>query len=237
MKRKFKGVWIPKEIWLSKELSIQEKVFLVEIDSLDNEEGCYAKNAYFSEFFDVSKSRCSQVMTSLKEKGYISIDLIYKGKEVDRRVVRILKGGSKYSNRPLSDIKHPPLENCEDNNTEINNTVNDKSEVNSHSVLPELLFPDLSPGLKSLFRNSVVNTYDLFSKQFTSKEFENVDLNYYYHSVKDWSEMNTRIKRDSKGWVATARNFMRRDNNNKMLKLLSQNSVNLSQAEIDYLKL
>lgn len=39
MNRDFKGVWIPKEIWLSTELTLQEKVMLVEIDSLDNEDG------------------------------------------------------------------------------------------------------------------------------------------------------------------------------------------------------
>ena len=36
MERAFKGIWIPAEIWLSKELKIMEKLFLVEIDSLDN---------------------------------------------------------------------------------------------------------------------------------------------------------------------------------------------------------
>jgi hypothetical protein len=37
MKRDFKGIWIPKEIWLNENLTLQEKVFLVEIESLDNE--------------------------------------------------------------------------------------------------------------------------------------------------------------------------------------------------------
>ncbi|WKX76342.1 hypothetical protein [Zobellia laminariae] len=36
MNRAFKGIWIPKSIWLSRELTIQEKVFIVEIDSLEN---------------------------------------------------------------------------------------------------------------------------------------------------------------------------------------------------------
>ena len=50
--RKFKGVWIPKEIWEEKSLSILEKVMLVEIDSLEDEEdGCYASNKYFANFF------------------------------------------------------------------------------------------------------------------------------------------------------------------------------------------
>ena len=40
--RAFKGIWIPKEIWLSQDLTMQEKIMLVEIDSLDNESGCFA---------------------------------------------------------------------------------------------------------------------------------------------------------------------------------------------------
>jgi len=38
--RDFKGVWIPKDIWLSENLSLMEKVLFVEIHSLDNERGC-----------------------------------------------------------------------------------------------------------------------------------------------------------------------------------------------------
>ena len=47
-KRAFRGIWIPKEIWLSKDLTLQEKVFIVEIDSLDNEKGCsFRQNKHF----------------------------------------------------------------------------------------------------------------------------------------------------------------------------------------------
>ena len=47
--RDFKGVWIPKEIWLNTDLSIIEKVLLVEIDSLDNSDrGCFASNEYLA---------------------------------------------------------------------------------------------------------------------------------------------------------------------------------------------
>ena len=66
MEREFKGVWIPKEIWLNKELTIQEKSFIAEIDSLDNDEGCFASNDYFSNFFGLSKNRCSEIIKSLE---------------------------------------------------------------------------------------------------------------------------------------------------------------------------
>jgi hypothetical protein len=41
MERDFKGVWIPKEIWLDERLNALEKIILTEIDSLDaTERGC-----------------------------------------------------------------------------------------------------------------------------------------------------------------------------------------------------
>ena len=64
--RDFKGIWIPKKIWLNKDLNVMEKLFLVEIDSLDNADGCFASNAHFSEFFGLSKNRCSEIIKSLE---------------------------------------------------------------------------------------------------------------------------------------------------------------------------
>ena len=88
--RAFKGIWIPAEIWLHEDLSMQEKVFLAEIDSLDNEDGCYATNAYFAKFFGLSKDRVVVIINSLVKKGYLNSTIVYKG---DSKVIqnRILK--------------------------------------------------------------------------------------------------------------------------------------------------
>ena len=71
--RDFKGIWIPKEVWESSELSIMEKVLFVEIHSLDNERGCYASNRYFSEFFGVSERQIQNVIAALKGKGFVKV--------------------------------------------------------------------------------------------------------------------------------------------------------------------
>ena len=94
MNRGFKGIWIPKEIWLSKELTIQEKVMLAEIDSLDNGEGCFATNEYFADFMGLSKDRARKIISSLKDKGYVDVTLIYKEgtKEVDKRIITVIRG-------------------------------------------------------------------------------------------------------------------------------------------------
>lgn len=127
--RAFRGIWIPAEIWLSKDLKVMEKLFLVEIDSLDNDlNGCYANNNYFSKFFGLSKNRCSEIIKSLKDKGYLTINYTYvEGtKQIEKRFMKVTKKyftPSKLREAP-SELRQIPSEKCEDNNTSNNNTNN-----------------------------------------------------------------------------------------------------------------
>lgn len=96
--RSFRGVWIPRDIWLNKDLSITEKCFLAEIDSLGgSEEGCFASNQYFAEFFNLSKERARKIIGELNKKGYLKITLTYKEdtKEVDQRIIKLIGYGHK----------------------------------------------------------------------------------------------------------------------------------------------
>ena len=88
--RDFKGVWIPKDIWLSRQLSLMEKVLFVEIHSLDNERGCYASNRYFSEFFSVSERQIQTHIASLKNKGFITV-------AIQNRYERVMRAVGKYA--------------------------------------------------------------------------------------------------------------------------------------------
>ena len=138
MERVFKGVWIPKEIWLNENLSIQEKVFIAEIDSLDNDEGCFASNDYFSKFFKLSKNRCSEIIKSLEKKKIITISYIYKenSKAIEKRVIKVVnkpirysREGTRDSDRPTRDSDSMYSENCEDNNTFISNPISNPSST------------------------------------------------------------------------------------------------------------
>lgn len=71
--RDFKGVWIPKEIWLNEELTMLEKIILVEIDSLDNEEHCVAGNEYLAQFCQCSEWKVSTAIKKLQELGYVEV--------------------------------------------------------------------------------------------------------------------------------------------------------------------
>ena len=86
--RDFKGVWIPKEVWLNKDLSIIEKCLLVEIDSLDNgEKGCFASNEYLATFFNLSESRMANIISDLKKRGFIN-QIYFDGRLRGLRIVK-----------------------------------------------------------------------------------------------------------------------------------------------------
>lgn len=71
--RDFKGIWIPKEIWLDDRLNAIEKIVLAEIDSLDGENGCWASNEYLAEFCKCSTCKISTTISKLKDLGYLEI--------------------------------------------------------------------------------------------------------------------------------------------------------------------
>jgi hypothetical protein len=93
MKREFRGIWIPAELWINTDLSWTEKVMLREIDSLshNDEAGCYASNGYFSDFFNLSKSRISDIVSSLVHKKYVSAHLVRYTEDGHIKTKRLLK--------------------------------------------------------------------------------------------------------------------------------------------------
>lgn len=90
-KRVFKGVWIPKEIWLNEELNIQERVLLAEIDSFESKMGCFASNSYLGKIVRLSPSRVSGIISKLVKLKYVKSELIYKAhsNEVEKRILKI----------------------------------------------------------------------------------------------------------------------------------------------------
>ena len=96
--RDFKGVWIPREIWLSEQLSLMEKVLFVEIHSLDNADGCYASNRYFAEFFAISERQIRTYIGTLKAKGFVFVTI----KNRNERVIRVV---GKYARAKEADMR------------------------------------------------------------------------------------------------------------------------------------
>ena len=141
--RSFRGVWIPRDIWLNKDLSITEKCFLAEIDSLGgSEEGCFASNQYFAEFFNLSKERARKIIGELNKKGYLEITLAYKGdtNEVDQRIIKLKGYGHKQpygQNQPGGTVKNDHYITKSDNIIKKEKPVRHKYGTYKHVLLTD----------------------------------------------------------------------------------------------------
>lgn len=103
--RDFKGIWIPREIWLQPDLLPLEKLLWAEVHSLydRNRGGCYASNEYLAGFLKTSIRYVSEIISKLKSVGFIK-DVSFDGRT---RVIRAVL--------PREDAgpRHPPDEESE----------------------------------------------------------------------------------------------------------------------------
>lgn len=126
--RDFKGVWIKKEIWLNTNLTLIEKVLIVEIDSLDNSErGCFASNEYLAKFVNLSEGRVANIISDLKKRDFI-IQLFFDGRNRGLRTNKLKCESSFNENVKAESTKtgKQPTQKREYNNTEnktSNNTI------------------------------------------------------------------------------------------------------------------
>lgn len=87
---------------------------------------------------------------------------------------------------------------------------------------------------RCLFANSRFARFEDFEKCFDKPEYKEIDIQYYYNSVADWSASKGRMQKD---WIAQARNFMRGDKNKGQLHLKPQydtSHINIADA-LDFL--
>ena len=83
-----KGLWIPIEILTDKNLSDKEKhIYSLVIFLSQEKQYCFCTNKTISELLNISVTQVSKLVNSLKDKGYINIEMVYKenSKEVDMR--------------------------------------------------------------------------------------------------------------------------------------------------------
>lgn len=72
MERQFKGIWIPAEIWEDTNLTWNEKVVLMEIDSFTaSGKDCYISDEYIGKLIGVSTRTASTIVSKLIRLGYV----------------------------------------------------------------------------------------------------------------------------------------------------------------------
>ena len=102
-KRDFKGVWIPKEIWINRDISASEKLVFIEIHSLDNDFGCVAKNDHFAEMFGLAERTVQHIIKRLKDKGLITVEI---RKSNDSRVIRVAGRFARISEAKVQELAY-----------------------------------------------------------------------------------------------------------------------------------
>ena len=133
MNRDFKGVWIPKEVYLDTRLTALDKIILVEIDSLDNgEDGCFASNEYLAEFCQCTNVKVSTSISKLIEIGYLE-KIGFDGRR------RILKSRLKLSLRQTQTNFKADINKVSSNNI-------DNKKVNNKDI-----YADVPDSIKDVF--------------------------------------------------------------------------------------
>jgi hypothetical protein len=240
--RDFKGIWIPKEIWLNTDLSIIEKVLLVEIDSLDNsEKGCFASNEYLASFLQLSEGRVANIISDLKKRKFI-IQVFFDGRN---RGLRISKSESSFNENVKPDLTKTGKQTTrkrEHNNT-VNKTNNNTDYIlskNSNEFLPdEEIVIEIDDK-----KNGKVNPFQLISElqkkeekeKFAPKEKEERKPNPTYEAFTIFCQTFERLsganypkdkngnylmsKKDAGGMVYLMRNVEQVDRNGNSIEAL-----------------
>ena len=123
--KEFKGIWIPYEVLVDKNLNDKEKMIYSMILYLSKENDCTISNTYISNLLNICNVQASRIINSLKKKGYIIVKIIYKenSKEIAlRKIIPI----NKCVNTPKQISDEPINKNVKDiiNNNKIYNKDN-----------------------------------------------------------------------------------------------------------------
>lgn len=85
----FKYIILPEYITKDKNLTDKEKSIYSMILALSKNQECIMSNAYISSMLNISKVHSSRLISSLRDKGYINVKIIYKenSKEILKRIL------------------------------------------------------------------------------------------------------------------------------------------------------
>ena len=138
-KRDFKGVWIPKEIWLDKRLNALDKVILTEIDSLDSSErGCFASNKHIANFCQCSETKVSTSISKLIEYGYLYVQKFDgRQRELKSRLSKFERQSFKNCEADSQNLKESNIDNNTSNNTYNISPISPKRDMTDYNAVIE----------------------------------------------------------------------------------------------------
>ena len=205
MIRDFKGIWIPKEVWLDTRLGALDKIILVEIDSLDaNEEGCYASNQYLADFCQCTETKISTSVSKLIQLRYIEI-LKFDGRK------RFLKSRLKKIERQTLNNLKADFKKINDIN--IYNNINNNNNI--YNIYGEFKNVKLTEEeYKKLEEKKLLPYIEKLSAYMKSKGKR---YKSHYATILNWSRKDTKVVK-----VDTIPNWFDKEQD---VKILSKNEI------------
>ena len=181
--RDFKGIWIPKEIYLSK-LPWMAKILYCEIDSFTkNGKECFISNKYFADFLGISETLVSKYISLLKEYNLIE----ETGFDGRKRYLASIVGGrleenfkadlKKTSRQDTKKLQGRLEENFKDTNTCNNSITNSNYFIDKSSKIKEN--KDIFEEARKIYKGT---------KRGCNTEFE------VFIKHKDWQEVLPTLK-------------------------------------------
>ena len=165
---------IPANVRYDNDLRPNEKLLYGEITALAQKTGeCWASNKYFSDLYGVKSNAVATWIRHLKEKKYIILDYKYKGKEIQKRIIKLggIQKDNTYSQKDMRVVSKKiggTIQKGEENN--INNT-NNTSTNNTRSE----------------YRKPTLDEILEFSKTINFKNESYCRKFYYHYESKNWA--------------------------------------------------
>ena len=179
--RGFKGIWIPKEVWLDDRLNALDKIILMEIDSLDSsEEGCYATNEYITIFYQYNTRKVTESISKLIEFEYL---YVYK-----------FDGRKRHLKSRLSNCARQTSKNCEADwqnllESNINNNIYNNNSSNNNNIYNNSNYnKSLNNNKNEVYNKSLDNKYNNNIYVYIEENFVRTLNPIEYEVVSRWED-------------------------------------------------
>ena len=196
--QKLKGLWIPAEILLNKDLSDKEKIILSMILYLSEEtNSCFASNKYIASIVNVTANRVSKIISSLKDKEYIKVKLKYKtdSKEIEQRqITPIVQNINRYNSKSQEDIETNNYLNSQKQQYPIYNKDKDIRKSYNKIKKEDFLFTDVEHKEQGRVIINNIKNKNNYNKWDTCKKENNPYRSDRNYDDFDWNSLYANLK-------------------------------------------
>ena len=196
--QRLKGLWIPVEILLNKDLSDKEKIILAMILYLSEEKGrCFASNKYIANIVNVTYERVSKIISSLKEKQYIKVKLKYKtdSKEIEQRqITPIVQNINRYNSKSQEGIETNNYLNSQKQQYPIYNKDKDIRKSYNKIKKEDFLFTDVEHKEQGRVIINNIKNKNNYNKWDTCKKENNPYKSDRNYDDFDWNSLYANLK-------------------------------------------